>query len=150
MSAPLFRPIRESDRESWNPLWAGYLVFYQETLESIQTDLTWSRFFDSSFNLHGFVVEVDGKVVGFAHCSFTNSTWLEKPDLYLEDLFVSPDYRRHGLGEFLIENCASFAKEAGARRLYWQTQRSNESAQKLYSKVAALSEYIIFEKVFRN
>jgi ribosomal protein S18 acetylase RimI-like enzyme len=75
---------------------------------------------------------------------------LEKPDLYLEDLFVSTEHRRQGLGEFLIENCAAFAKESGARRLYWQTQRSNESAQRLYSKIARLSEYIIFEKVFRD
>ena len=150
MSSPIFRTIRKSDREAWGPLWAGYLVFYKETLESSQTELTWSRFFDDAFNLHGFVVEVDGKVVGFAHCSFTNSTWLEKPDLYLEDLFVSPDFRRQGLGEFLIRNCADFAKDAGSRRLYWQTQRSNESAQKLYSKIATLSEYIIFEKVFSD
>ena len=122
-------------------------MFYKETLPDAQTELTWSRFFDDDFNLHGFVVEFDGEVVGFAHCSFTNSTWLEKPDLYLEDLFVSPDHRKRGLGEFLIENCAQFAKESGARRLYWQTQRSNESAQRLYSKVSRLSEYIIFEKV---
>ena len=150
MSSPVFRPIRESDREAWNPLWAGYLVFYKESLPDVQTDLTWSRFFLDDFNLHGFVVEVNGEVVGFAHCSFTNSTWLEKPDLYLEDLFVSPEYRRQGLGEFLIESCATFARESGARRLYWQTQRSNESAQRLYSKIARLNEYIIFEKVFRD
>jgi GNAT superfamily N-acetyltransferase len=147
MSSPVFRPIRESDREAWNLLWAAYLVFYKETLTDEQTELTWSRFFEDDFNLHGFVVELDGQVVGFAHCSFTNSTWLEKPDLYLEDLFVSPSHRRQGLGEFLIENCSRFAKESGARRLYWQTQRSNESAQQLYSRVARLSEYIIFEQV---
>jgi GNAT superfamily N-acetyltransferase len=147
LSSPVFRPIRESDREAWNLLWAAYLVFYKETLTDEQTELTWSRFFEDDFNLHGFVVELDGQVVGFAHCSFTNSTWLEKPDLYLEDLFVSPSHRRQGLGEFLIENGSRFAKESGARRLYWQTQRSNESAQQLYSRVARLSEYIIFEQV---
>ena len=144
-----FRGIRETDREAWSPLWSGYLEFYKEVLPQTQTELTWSRFFNE-FNLHGFVVEIEGRVVGFAHCSFTNSTWLEKPDLYLEALFVSPDFRRRGLGEFLIENCANFAKASGARRLYWQTQRSNESAQKLYNKVASLSEYIIFEKVLHD
>jgi GNAT superfamily N-acetyltransferase len=74
---------------------------------------------------------------------------LEKPDLYLEDLFVSPAARRQGVGEFLIQGCADFALASGASRLYWQTQRKNESAQKLYNKVASLSEYIIFEKVFK-
>lgn len=146
MSSPVFRPILESDRSAWNPLWDGYLVFYKEELSPAQTELTWSRFFDPTFNLHAYVVEVDGVVVGFAHCSFTNSTWLDKPDLYLEDLFVSPEYRRRGLGEFLIQCCAELAREAGSNRLYWQTQRSNESAQRLYHKVASLSEYIIFQK----
>lgn len=145
----VFREIRETDREVWNPLWEGYLEFYKEVLSPEQTELTWKRFFDADFNLRGFVIEVDGEVAGFAHCSFTNSTWLEKPDLYLEDLFVSPNFRRNGLGEVLIENCAKFAKESGARRLYWQTQRTNETAQRLYNRVAALSEYIIFEKVFK-
>jgi ribosomal protein S18 acetylase RimI-like enzyme len=144
-----FRGIRETDREAWSPLWSGYLEFYKEALTDAQTELTWSRFF-TDYNLQGFVVEVEGNVVGFAHCSFTNSTWLEKPDLYLEDLYISTAHRRRGLGELLIENCAKFAEESGARRLYWQTQRSNESAQKLYNKVASLSEYIIFEKVLHD
>lgn len=149
MTELIFRPITDSDREAWLELWDGYLKFYKEDLPQAQTELTWSRFFEDSFNLHGFVVEVDGVVAGLAHCSFTNSTWLEKPDLYLEDLFVSPAFRRQGLGEFLIQRCAEFALASGARRLYWQTQRSNETAQKLYYKVAALSEYIIFEKLLK-
>ncbi len=143
----IFREIRPSDRAAWEPLWAGYLEFYKHSLSAEQTELTWNRFFDNAVRLHGFVAELDGVVVGFAHCWFNHTTWLDKADLYLEDLFVSPDYRRRGLGEFLIQGCADFAHSSGASRLYWQTQRSNVSAQKLYYKVAALSEYIIFEKV---
>lgn len=143
----LFREIRECDRAAWNPLWAGYLEFYKQTLTDEQTELTWNRFFNG-YGLKGFVAEVDGEVVGFAHCWFTNTTWLDKPDLYLEDLFVSPAARRRGVGEFLIQGCADFAKASGSDRLYWQTQRKNASAQRLYNKVAALSEYIIFERFF--
>lgn len=148
MNEVTFRPLEQSDREQWNPLWAGYLEFYKVDIPAEQTELSWQRFFDTSYNLQAYVVEVDGVVAGFAHCSFTNSTWLDQPDLYLEDLFVSHEYRRRGLGEFLIESCAAIAKASGSRRLYWQTQRSNESAQKLYNKVAVLGENIIFEKVF--
>ena len=145
----LFRKLSPNDFDQWHELWLGYLEFYQHELSDEQTRLTWSRFFDD-YNLHGYVLEVDGKLVGFAHCSFTNSTWLEKPDLYLEDLFVSPEYRRQGLGERLILECSSIARDAGSRRLYWQTQRSNESAQALYRKVGTLSEYIIFENVLEG
>jgi len=145
----LFREIQRADQEAWLPLWAGYLEFYQHALTEEQTQMTWERFFDDSVRLHGFVAELDGEVVGFAHCWFNHTTWLDKADLYLEDLFVAPSARRRGVGEFLIQGCADFAKESGSSRLYWQTQRSNESAQRLYNKVAALSEYIIFEKVFK-
>ena len=145
----LFREIQRADREAWLPLWAGYLEFYQHVLTEEQTQMTWERFFDDSVRLHGFVAELDGEVVGFAHCWFNHTTWLDKADLYLEDLFVAPSARRRGVGEFLIQGCADFAKESGASRLYWQTQRSNESAQRLYNRVASLSEYIIFEKVFK-
>jgi len=149
LSLPVFRPIRESDREAWNPLWAGYLEFYQVALAPEQTEIAWNRFFDPEFNSMGFVVELDGEVVGMAHCTFHNSTWLPTPDLYLEDLFVSKEHRRKGLGEFLINECAKFAKEAGSSRMYWMTQRSNEVAQNLYYKLAELSEFIIFKKDFK-
>jgi ribosomal protein S18 acetylase RimI-like enzyme len=143
-----FRKLSTSDYDQWRALWQGYLEFYRQELSEEQTQLTWSRFFDDEYNLMGFVIEVDGKLAGLAHCSFTNSTWLQKPDLYLEDLFVAPEFRRRGFGEKLILECSAVAKAAGARRLYWQTQRSNESAQALYRKVGTLSEFIVFENVF--
>ena len=143
---PIFRKLFKEDREVWAELWAGYLKFYQHELTAEQTALTWQRFFDQKYNLWAFGVEVDGKVVGFAHCSFTNSTWNKTPDLYLEDLFVLPEARKQGLGEFLINGCAEFAVASGARKLFWQTHRDNETAQRVYCKVASQSEFIIFEK----
>ena len=146
MSAPVFRKLFKEDREVWALLWAGYLEFYQHELSADQTVLTWQRFFDQKYNLWAFGVEVEGKILGFAHCSFTNSTWNKTPDLYLEDLYVSPDARKQGLGELLINGCAEFASASGARKLYWQTHRENETAQRLYRKVAAKSDFVIFEK----
>ena len=145
----IFREIRESDRAAWDVLWAGYLEFYEQELSAEQTELTWSRLFDDSVRLHGFVAEVDGEVVGLAHCWFTHTTWLEKADLYLEDLFVAPLARRRGVGELLIQGCADFARESGSARLYWFTHKNNLSAQRLYDKVASRSEFIIFEKVVK-
>ncbi len=145
-SSPIFRKLLKSDRAVWSQLWAGYLEFYEHELTPEQTELTWQRFFDQKFNLWAFVAEVDGVVAGIAHCSFTNSTWNKTPDFYLEDLFVDPSFRRQGLGEFLIESCADFARKSGARRLHWLTHRDNEAAQKVYRKVAEKSEFVIFEK----
>ena len=90
----------------------------------------------------------NGSPAGFALWFYNFSTFAGKAGIYLEDLFVASAARRNGVGEALIQGCAEFAKSAGSSRLYWQTQRSNESAQRLYNKVAKLSEYIIFEQVF--
>lgn len=149
MTNARFRPIEQSDKGEWLKLWAGYLEFYQIELASEQTEIAWNRFFDPDVNAVGFVVELQGSVVGFAHCTFHNSTWLATPDLYLEDLFVAKEHRRNGLGELLINECAEYAKRAGSSRMYWMTQRSNETAQNLYYKLAELSEFIIFKKDFK-
>ena len=146
MRSPVFRKISKDDKAVWLKLWAGYLEFYQHELSAEQTDLTWQRFFDQKFNLWAFVAEVQGEVVGLAHFSFTNSTWNKTPDLYLEDLFVAPESRRQGLGEFLIQGCAEFGASQGARRLYWLTHRDNETAQRVYRKLAQQSEFVIYER----
>ncbi len=142
----MFRELRETDYEQWRPLWDGYLSFYEHELSEEQTALTWKRFFDPSFNFHAFVLEQDGEVVGIAHCSYTVSTWNDKPDLYLEDLFVKSSVRRGGIGSQLILGCAEFARVNGAGRLHWLTHKDNATAQSVYRKLASQSEFIIFER----
>lgn len=142
----MFRELRESDYEQWLLLWQGYLEFYEHELSDEQTAKTWSRFFDPEFNLHGFVFELDGEVVGIAHCSFTVSTWNDTADLYLEDLFVKPSLRKGGVGSQLIMGCAEFARESGSGRLHWLTHKDNLVAQSVYRKLASQSEFIIFER----
>ena len=146
MSKSGFRELSESDYEQWRPLWDGYLVFYDHSLSEEQTALTWSRFFDPEFNFRAFVLELGGEVVGFAHCSFTVSTWNDKPNLYLEDLFVKPSVRRGGIGTQLILGCAEFARQQGAEKLHWLTHKDNLTAQSVYRKLAKQSEFIIFER----
>lgn len=69
---------------------------------------------------------------GITHYSFQNSTWVKTNYCYLEDLFVNPNARGLGLGRALIDEVKKVAIEAGSKRLYWNTDRSNEAARKLY------------------
>ncbi len=55
---------------------------------------------------------------------------------YLQDLFTAPDYRGHGIGRALIERVYEIAKEAGCKRVYWQTHTTNTPGRTLYDKVA--------------
>lgn len=61
----------------------------------------------------------DGKEVGFALFFHNFSTFLGRAGIYLEDLFVLPEYRGHGYGKGLIGTLVSIAKERGCGRLGW-------------------------------
>ena len=75
------------------------------------------------------------------------STWTATPICYLEDLFVDPDYRRHGLGRLLIKDLVDRAKSQGWSRLYWHTQKAN-SARNLYDEFGAADDFVRYRLVF--
>jgi ribosomal protein S18 acetylase RimI-like enzyme len=138
----VIRPLQSSDRAQWDQLWQGYLTFYKHELSAEQTDLTWSRLVDEEYEMHSLVAELDGELVGLAHFSFTHSSWAENRDLYLEDLFVSPNVRGQGFGKALILALAEIAREEGSRKVWWETQTNNLVARRLYDSVAELSDFV--------
>ena len=142
----VIRSVAASDRADWDALWAGYLEFYQTQLSEAQTELTWQRLLDDEHGLNGLVAEIDGRLVGLAHFSFTHSTWAENRDLYLEDLFVDPSVRGQGFGKALILSLDEIAREEGSRKVWWETQNHNATARKLYDSVAELSEFVKYER----
>ncbi len=144
--AALIRSLQANDREQWDTLWAGYLVFYETELSDEQTELTWQRLLDDDFGIHGLVAEVDGKIAGLAHFSFSLSTWNVAPDLYLEDLFVDSSVRGQGIARSLILRLADIATETGSRKVWWETQAHNEVARSLYDKVGELSEFVKYTR----
>ena len=140
------RPLEPGDRSAWDPLWQGYLVFYEEDLPDAVTDLTWARFFDADEPMGAIGAFVDGNLIGFRHHLFHRSTWGVGPYCYLEDLFVSPDSRGSGAGRALIEATADLARAAGAEKLYWHTRTGNATARALYDQVATHVGDIVYER----
>lgn len=83
------------------------------------------------------VAEVDGQVVAFA-LFFTNfSTFLAKPGLYLEDLYVQPAFRGRGLGQALLKHLGTLAVQRGCGRFEWSVLDWNANAIALYEKMGA-------------
>ena len=83
------------------------------------------------------VGEVQGQVVAFA-LYFTNfSTFLAKPGLYLEDLYVQPAHRGSGLGKALLTRLAGIAAERGYGRFEWSVLDWNENAIRFYQRMGA-------------
>lgn len=84
------------------------------------------------------VAEVEEKVVGMAFYFYNFSTFLMKPGIYLEDLFVLPGYRRQGIATALLIALARQAVEQGCGRLEWSVLDWNESAIAFYKRIGAV------------
>jgi GNAT superfamily N-acetyltransferase len=110
--------------------------------------MTWSRFFDSNEPVHALVAEKDGQLLGLAHYLFHRSTILIGPTYYLQDPFTKVAARGQGIGRALIEAVYERARIAGSPRVYWQTHETNETAMKLYDKVAERSGFVVYRKQF--
>lgn len=141
------RPITAADKEIWLKLFKDYIIFYKSQLSDEQYELTWQRL-NSGFNINGLLAELDGKVVGFTHYIFRPSTWAVEDFCYLEDLFVDPTVRGGGVGRALIKAVEEIAIAKGSKRLYWTTAPDNETARKLYDKVAITDR--VQYKIFLN
>jgi GNAT superfamily N-acetyltransferase len=147
MPAPLIvRPVARTDFAQWAPLWEGYNTFYKRTLPAEITDTTWSRFFDGYEPVHALVAERDGQLLGLVHYLFHRNTTMIGPTCYLQDLFTNDAARGQGVGRALIEGVYDRARDAGAKRVYWQTHETNSTAMKLYDKVAERSGFVVYRK----
>lgn len=77
--------------------------------------------------------------IGYAFIFETYSTFLARPTLYLEDLFVLPGYRRQGVGGALLKFLIGMAQERGCGRMEWTCLGWNTGAQAVYEKLGARS-----------
>lgn len=84
--------------------------------------------------------------VGFAVYFFNFSTWVGRPGLYLEDLFVKPEVRGRGYGRALLVRLAQIARERGCGRMEWAVLDWNEPAIQFYRKLGAapMEDWTVF------
>ena len=86
----------------------------------------------------GDAAKADGnEPVGFAVWFYSYSTFLSRPGLYLEDLFVLPAWRGRGIGQALIRHLARIAVERGCGRMEWSVLDWNEPAIRFYRSLGA-------------
>ena len=92
------------------------------------------------------ILEEDGVPAGFALFFYTYSTFLGKPGIYLEDLYVKPDFRKKGYGKMLLRHLAQIAAEKDCGRLEWRVLDWNKLAIDFYDSLKAVpqSEWISY------
>lgn len=141
------RHFVDSDYADWRLLWSGYLTFYGQTLDDSITEATWSKLIAPDGAIHGFLAtEKSDRPVGFVHYLFHPVTWSARERCYLEDLFVAKHARGQDAGKDLIEAVYAAADKAGVDQVYWLTEDSNETAQRLYDKVGRRTSFIKYQR----
>jgi GNAT superfamily N-acetyltransferase len=91
------------------------------------------------------IAEWDGQPAGFALYFFNFSTFVGRPGLYLEDLFVRPAMRKHGIGRALLRALARIARDRDCGRMEWAVLDWNEPALRFYKSLDArpMNEWIV-------
>jgi GNAT superfamily N-acetyltransferase len=144
----VIKPVTPDERAAWEPLWQGYLRFYESSQTSEATDVLWQRLHDPGEPMHLLGAYVEGKLVGIVHYLYHRSCWTIGDYCYLQDLFVSLEARGFGAGRALIETVYEAAQTAGASRVHWLTQEGNAQARTLYDRIAERSGFIQYRKIF--
>jgi GNAT superfamily N-acetyltransferase len=92
------------------------------------------------------LAEEDGRAVGFALFFHNFSTFLGRPGIYLEDLFVLPEQRGRGIGRTLLTHLAQIAVERDCGRLEWSVLDWNRNAIGFYERIGARpnSEWTVY------
>jgi GNAT superfamily N-acetyltransferase len=83
------------------------------------------------------MAEHDGQPAGFALYFFNYSTWMGRPGLYLEDIYVQPEFRGLGIGKTLLQRVAAIAVEKNCPRLQWEVLDWNTPAIEFYRIMGA-------------
>lgn len=93
-----------------------------------------------------FFAEIDGTEIGFALYFHNFSTFLGQAGLYLEDLYVLPEYRGHGYGKAILKHLAQIAVERGCGRLEWWCLDWNQSSIDFYLSLGAkaMDEWTVY------
>ena len=96
--------------------------------------------------VHARLAEWEGEAVGFALYFFNFSTFLARPGLYLEDLFVKPAQRGQGIGKALLLSLAAEARRRGCGRMEWSVLDWNQPAIDFYRSLGArpMAEWSVF------
>jgi GNAT superfamily N-acetyltransferase len=118
MTDKLIRPAISGDAATIVSLVQSLAVYENEPVSTVhltEADVLRDGFGDSA-RFEVLLAELDGTAVGFALFFHNYSTWLGKPGLYLEDLYVEEPARGHGLGLDLMRELARIADERGCAR----------------------------------
>jgi GNAT superfamily N-acetyltransferase len=135
---PVIRAVKPGDIEDVVRLCAEHAVYEKAQFSPEgKADRLRSALFAGVPRLWCFVAEAGGSIVGYATCTRDFSTWKAADYLYMDCLFIDPEYRNAGLGTEMMRVIARRAGALGCATLEWQTPAWNASALRFYERLGA-------------
>ena len=132
------RPAGPDDVDELLELIHELAVYEKAPEEAVATPgLIHQALFGDHPTAEAVIAEWEGKPAGFALFFHNFSTWLGKPGLYLEDLFVRESMRGKGIGKALLLHLAGIARERGCGRMEWSVLDWNAPAIDFYKSLGA-------------
>lgn len=138
MSSLVIRPAREDECPLILEFIRGIADYerlsnqVEATIESLRKSLFIEK------TAHCDFAVLDDKIVAFAVWFYNFSTFVGKKGLYLEDLYVLPDYRHQGIGDAMLEALIQRANQEDCGRLEWTCLEWNEPAKRFYASKGAI------------
>ena len=145
MGEVAIRRAGAGDLDAATRLFSGYLRFYEKpVIDAAVRAFISARLarLDSVF----YLAEIGDRAVGFTQLYPTFASLSLAPSWILNDLYVEPDARTHGVGNALMDAARDLARSTGAAELMLQTARTNETAQRLYEKLGWVrdDEFLVY------
>ena len=141
----MIRKLEDKDKEIWAKLYNGYAKFYKVTMNTGILDTLWGWIHDETHDVNAICYELDGKIVGIVHYRTMPRPIKGQYIGFLDDLFVEPDFRGQKIAQKLINHLQSLSKDNNWDGIRWITHSSNESAKKLYDKIANNTGFELYE-----
>ncbi len=113
------------------------LADYEKMLDEVVATVADISAAIQSQKISVLMAEWDKTPAGFAFYFYNFSTFTSKPGLYLEDLFVKPEYRDHGIGKALLQHLATIALNHHCTRMEWMVLNWNTPAIEFYKRMGA-------------
>lgn len=142
----IIRPPLVSDRDMWDALYQGYAEFYKVTQTPAMRDTVWSWLMDDATAVHGLVAVDDaGTLLGFAHFRPFARPLSASTGGFLDDLFVAPAGRGHGVADALIHAVRDHGVAHGWTVLRWITAEDNYRARSVYDRMADKTKWATYD-----
>jgi len=139
------RPLIEDDYIKWLEVYRYYAEHYEVSLTDVGIKTTWSWLMDVKHPLTGILSEIDESIIGLAHYRAMPSPLRGENIGFLDDLIVNPSSRGSGAARLLLDELKTIGQREKWAVFRWITRDDNYRARSLYDKVAAKTDWNVYE-----